>query len=302
VRFRSVVLLALGFTFVVSIVSAVLLTTYQITATGTITYPPLPPNIQITVYTNSPCVTALTQIDWGTLTPGDVAIYPAYVRNEGDVSVTLNVTAQNWNPPEAEQYLVLTWNYTGTVIQVDDGVPVEFQLTVFSNVTGITGFGFDIVVNATEAGYSKDKVFIQRRPLKSNPHNRMEKNLRNIKSAASRKKKVSWKQRLRVNPSNAEIDILIGLEERGLTKGMFRDMEICLEKTIPDYFWPSRGLAVYLDGPVHLKERQRLKDERIDERLRKLGLRVLRISYRSPLSKHLREKILDEIEEALAGE
>jgi len=169
-------------------------------------------------------------------------------------------------------------------------------------VTLLNRHGGKVELPPYEIRYSKDKVFIQRRPLKSNPHNRMEKNLRNIKSAASRKKKVSWKQRLRVNPSNAEIDILIGLEERGLTKGMFRDMEICLEKTIPDYFWPSRGLAVYLDGPVHLKERQRLKDERIDERLRKLGLRVLRISYRSPLSKHLREKILDEIEEALAGE
>lgn len=104
---------------------------------------------------------------------------------------------------------------------------------------------------------------------------------------------------MRVTPSKAEMDVLLGLEQRGLTNGMFRDVEICLEKTIPDFYWPDKRLPVYLDGPVHEKERQRLKDELIDEKLRRMGLRPLRIPYKPPLSKRRLNEILDQIEEAL---
>ncbi|MFQ6076041.1 MAG: hypothetical protein ACE5Z5_07905 [Candidatus Bathyarchaeia archaeon] len=110
---------------------------------------------------------------------------------------------------------------------------------------------------------------------------------------------MSWKERMRQTPSKAEIDILLGLEERGLTVGMFRGEVIILETTAPDYYWPHKGLCVYLDGPPHLKERQRLKDEIIDEKLRRMGLRPLRIPYNPPLSKRERERILDRIEEEL---
>jgi very-short-patch-repair endonuclease len=110
-----------------------------------------------------------------------------------------------------------------------------------------------------------------------------------------------WKERMRQNPSRAEVDILLGLEERGLTVGMFRDEAIILETTTPDYYWPHKGLCVYLDGPPHESEHQRLKDELIDQKLRRMGLRVLRIPYTVPLTKEQREKILDQIEEELIG-
>ena len=114
---------------------------------------------------------------------------------------------------------------------------------------------------------------------------------------------MSWRNRLRVSPSKAEIDVLLGLEDRGLTRGMFRNVEICLQKTTPDYLWKEgfvrKGLPVYLDGPPHEKERQRLKDELIDEMLCKMGLHPLRIPYKSPLSDRRLNEILDLIEETL---
>jgi len=110
---------------------------------------------------------------------------------------------------------------------------------------------------------------------------------------------LSFREKMRVSPSHAEVDVLLGLEERRLTEGMFRDTEIVLEATVPDYYWPAKGLCVYLDGPPHESEHQRLKDELIDEKLRKMGLKVLRFSYEPSLSKHRRQEILDQIEEAL---
>ena len=90
----------------------------------------------------------MTEIDWGTLLPGDAAKRPVYIRNEGDVPVTLFLSTEAWNPPEAEQYMALSWNYTGAKIAVGNGIDVELQLRIFSNCTGITSFSFDIVITA----------------------------------------------------------------------------------------------------------------------------------------------------------
>jgi len=110
---------------------------------------------------------------------------------------------------------------------------------------------------------------------------------------------MTWREKLHPLVAKAELEVLLGLEERKLTTGMFRDTEIMLEATIPDFYWPTKGLAVYLDGPHHESETQRLKDELIDEKLRRMGLRSLRIPYKPPLSKTRLNEILDQIQEAL---
>jgi very-short-patch-repair endonuclease len=81
---------------------------------------------------------------------------------------------------------------------------------------------------------------------------------------------------------------------------MFRDVEICLEKTTPDWFWPTRGVALYLDGEqVHSSERAQLRDDKITDMLTNRGIKCLRFRYRPPLSKKRLNEIVAEIEEAL---
>lgn len=114
---------------------------------------------------------------------------------------------------------------------------------------------------------------------------------------------MSWREKLHTSTPRLEIDVLLGLEERGLTQrcgGMFRNVQICLESTEPDYLWPLPKFPVYLDGPPHEGERQRLKDELIDEKLRRRGYSPLRIPYkRYPVSDRQLNEILDQIEEML---
>jgi len=107
---------------------------------------------------------------------------------------------------------------------------------------------------------------------------------------------MSFHDRMRVTMSNAEGKVFVALQQRGV-KGFFTDMEICLQKTIPDFFWPSKGLAVYLDGPPHVGKEDR--DDRIVEMLEKRGIRVLRFPYRPPLSNRRLNEIILAIEEAL---
>ncbi len=51
--------------------------------------------------------------------------------------------------------------------------------------------------------------------------------------------------------------------------------------TTADFYFPleSRPLIVFVDGPVHLKAAQRMKDEELRSLLRKRGYRILELSY-----------------------
>jgi len=110
---------------------------------------------------------------------------------------------------------------------------------------------------------------------------------------------MTWRQRMHPRVSRAEAILFLALQQRGLTEGMISDRGIVLEATYPDFYWPTKGLVVYLDGPPHQRENQRLKDERIDEHLRRRGIKVLRFSYKPPLTKQRLAEILDQIEKAL---
>jgi len=66
--------------------------------------------------------------------------------------------------------------------------------------------------------------------------------------------------------------------------------------TTADFYFPleSRPLIVFVDGPVHLKTVQRMKDEELRTLLRKRGYRVLELSY-SGYSDKKRDELCREI-------
>jgi very-short-patch-repair endonuclease len=53
--------------------------------------------------------------------------------------------------------------------------------------------------------------------------------------------------------------------------------------TTADFYFPieSRPLIVFVDGPVHLRTAQMVRDEELRTLLRKRGYRVLELSYSS---------------------
>ena len=102
-----------------------------------------------------------------------------------------------------------------------------------------------------------------------------------------------------VRTSAAEVDVAIALQDRGV-KGWFKEEEIVLERTIPDFWFPTQGIAVYLDGEeVHSSERAFCRDNKITQLLMKRGVKVLRFRYRAPLSQKRLNEIVAEIQEAL---
>ena len=110
---------------------------------------------------------------------------------------------------------------------------------------------------------------------------------------------MSFRDHMRVNCSRAEESLAVALQERGVN-GWFKDQELILSSTVPDFWFPTQGVAVYLDGEaVHSSGKAVERDDRISDVLTKRGLKVLRFRYRPPLSQKRLDEIVEVIQEAL---
>jgi very-short-patch-repair endonuclease len=112
---------------------------------------------------------------------------------------------------------------------------------------------------------------------------------------------VSFRERMRVPVSSAEIMVLEELQRRRLNGGMatqvgFEFGEGGARGTWVDFYWRRARYAVFLDGPPHLKERQERRDELVTKALEGMGIRVDRFAYRAPLTKRRLTEICDQIE------
>lgn len=106
--------------------------------------------IGVEAYVDPECTRPCTSIDWGLVEPGEVRGALIYLKNTNNTAFNMTVKAENWNPPVAENYLTLSWNYTGEILQPGDVIPVQLLLTVSPNATGFDKYSFDIVITATE--------------------------------------------------------------------------------------------------------------------------------------------------------
>jgi hypothetical protein len=102
--------------------------------------------IGIEVYRDSSLTSKAITTDWGVLWPGAQKNFTIYVRNEGNSPVTLSMVTSNWTPSIASSYLTLTWDYDGRTINPWQNMKITLTLTVSPDITGITNFGFDIII------------------------------------------------------------------------------------------------------------------------------------------------------------
>ena len=105
-----------------------------------------------------------------------------------------------------------------------------------------------------------------------------------------------WRERLHANPSRMEQELAIKLEHDRIN--YLTQVEIPV--TTADFYFPlePRPLIVFVDGRVHLKTSQMVKDEELRTLLRKRGYRILELYYDSYSEKkrdQLYEEILDNL-------
>ena len=92
------------------------------------------------------CTSRVTEINWGLVEPGYHVNATIYLRNEGNVPITLSLETENWSPSNASNYITLSWDYAGPTVDPGAVMKVNLTLAVSSDVTGITNFTFDIVI------------------------------------------------------------------------------------------------------------------------------------------------------------
>ncbi len=86
-----------------------------------------------------------------------------------------------------------------------------------------------------------------------------------------------WRERLHANPSRMEQELAIKLQEDRISY----QTQVGIPVTTADFYFPirPRPLIVFVDGLVHLKTFQMVKDEETRALLRKRGYSVLELSY-----------------------
>jgi len=99
------------------------------------------------VFSDSGLSTEVTNIDWGELSPGENITKIVYIKNTSMSTVmNLSLTTSDWTPVNASNYIYLTWNCSGFILNPSDVIASKFVLNVNSSITGITNFAFNITI------------------------------------------------------------------------------------------------------------------------------------------------------------
>ena len=103
------------------------------------------------IYSESTCQTALTSIDWGTLTPGTSITRVIYIKNTGSgVSLSLGLTTSNWDPAIANGPITVSLDKTGTRLSPGQSTAASITLTVSSTIADISNYSLVMTITGTQ--------------------------------------------------------------------------------------------------------------------------------------------------------
>ena len=130
--------------FLVTITTGQLLSMQTIGSSGAVTA------VNVGVYSNYQCTENCTSISWGTVSPGSTVTRTIYIKNIGNMPLTLSMSTASWSPSNADDYLTLTCNRQDTVLDSGEQTTATLTLTVDSDTGSLTDFSFNIIVTGTE--------------------------------------------------------------------------------------------------------------------------------------------------------
>jgi hypothetical protein len=143
-----IALAATGLFFVIltssTLISGIVISAQSINSGGTITA------MNVEIFNNNECTQGCTNINWGTLTPGESINQTIYIKNSGNKQITLFMTVENWNPTNATIFMNLTWNKENTILNPDQITSATLILSAAADINSIDDFNFDIIITGIE--------------------------------------------------------------------------------------------------------------------------------------------------------
>ena len=98
------------------------------------------------IYSNPDCTNNCTTLNFGALKPGQVTTQTIYLKNMENTSIILSMNTSQWNPAEARNWLVLSWNREGITLNSKEVISATFTLDVDASVKGFSNFTFNVAV------------------------------------------------------------------------------------------------------------------------------------------------------------
>lgn len=107
--------------------------------------------VNVGVYENSECTQNCTSINWGTIIPGSQINKTVYVKNIGNVPMTITMTTESWLPTNASSLVTLTWNRQDTTLNFNQSIGATLTLAAAASAeANLTDFSFNIIITGTE--------------------------------------------------------------------------------------------------------------------------------------------------------
>ena len=132
--------------FLTLLTSGLLLSSQTVPSNGTVLS-----TVNVGVYNDQACTQNCTSISWGTLAPGNSTIRTVYVKNTGTLPITLSMSVTDWNPPEANGPIALSWNRQDAMLNASQWIDATLTLTILPSIdSSITNFSFNITITGTE--------------------------------------------------------------------------------------------------------------------------------------------------------
>ena len=98
------------------------------------------------VYSDRACTQSLTSIEWGTVTSGNSVRKTVYIKNQGRYPLTLSLVTTNWNPSNAQGFIIVDWNHEGATLAAGRTMWATLTLSASPSASSFTIFGFDVVI------------------------------------------------------------------------------------------------------------------------------------------------------------
>lgn len=107
-------------------------------------------SVGVEIYKDSGLTENATDIDWGILAPGEAATATIYIYNSGNSPENVSFVVGNWTPPEAANYITVTWDYAGNfTLQGHEFRETVLTLSVSQQIKDIDEFNNDITITGT---------------------------------------------------------------------------------------------------------------------------------------------------------
>jgi hypothetical protein len=141
--FTAIAIVSLCFLLATTCVFAAVTFSKTVSSTGSVTAIG-----NIAIFSDSTGQTSLNTITWGEVAPGSSITVSIYVKNTGNVPMTLAIATANWVPATYGQYLTISWNYQGQAVQAGNLQKIDVTLAA-TNLSPGGSFSANIIITGT---------------------------------------------------------------------------------------------------------------------------------------------------------